>query len=77
MMKLDNYFYKTRVKLSMLTLHLSVIKTIEVLTTFKQHLDRITALKCKWLSGVALGGDWGRVNVCKGLIVALCFIPLW
>ncbi len=31
---------------------------------------------CKSLSGAACIGDWGRANLCKGLKVALCFIPL-
>ncbi len=28
------------------------------------------------LSGAACIGDWGRANVCKGLKVPFCFIPL-
>ncbi len=28
------------------------------------------------LSGAACIGDWGRANLCKGLKVPLCFIPL-
>ncbi len=40
------------------------------------HVNDEKVCTCTFLNGAACIGDWGRANLCKGLNVPLCFIPL-
>ncbi len=45
---------------------------VTVLTTHKGLYTYLDNYRC----GVVYCGDWGRANLCKGLKVPLCLIPL-